>query len=277
WLRVSGVVALEKSAEKFPEFTEDVRRAALEETSVFFEREVFEHGSSIREWFTTERAYFGETLASVYGAPVPVDGVSDWGDAPRSGLLGHASWLATFAGSESNVPTKRGKFVLEDLLCGTLPPPPAVAMTMPVAPPDGEHTTRERFEVHGENGCTKGCHDSMDPIGYAFEHFNAIGAFQATENNKSIDASGHIELGDVQGDFTDARDLGELITAGNTVPECFAGRWFELALARPLEGPDYCSRAKVQKMFVDAAGDFRELLVGIITSDAFRTREVCAP
>lgn len=277
WLRVDGIREREKSPAVFANFGPDVRAAALAETQDFFRSEIFEKSTGIGDWFTTKRSYFGGALNALYGATANRDGDTAWGDAPRAGLLGQASWLAAIAGPDSNIPTKRGKFVVEDLLCHSVPPPPAEAMLSPVAPPNSVNTTRERFEEHGKNGCTVGCHDSMDPIGFAFEHFNAVGAFQSTENGKPIDASGTIDVDGVEGAFTNGAELSATVAASDKLGECFASRWFELAMARELEGPDYCSVAKVGRGFVEAGGDYRELLIGIVTSEAFRTRELCEP
>jgi hypothetical protein len=106
------------------------------------------------------------------------------------GLLAQGSLLAINAGNAHTSPTQRGLLVRERFLCGEMPPPPPVVGDIP--PPTGSETTRQRYEAHAANPACSGCHEMMDPIGFAFEHLDAGGKYRALEAGFPIDATGHL-------------------------------------------------------------------------------------
>jgi hypothetical protein len=106
------------------------------------------------------------------------------------GLLAQGSLLAINAGNTHTSPTQRGALVRERLLCADIPPPPPVVGDIP--PPTGSETTRQRYEQHSASSSCAGCHQLMDPIGFAFEHLDATGRYRELEGAFPIDATGAI-------------------------------------------------------------------------------------
>src|SRR5262249_1588473 len=112
----------------------------------------------------------------------------------RGGLLTQASFLTVTSNPTRTSPVKRGKWVLEQILGTPPPPPPAEVPNI-----DQNHeltgTFRQRMEQHRANPSCAGCHARMDGIGFAFENFDAIGAYRTKEGNANIDTSGTLPGG----------------------------------------------------------------------------------
>jgi hypothetical protein len=219
--------------------------------------------------------FANERLARHYGIP-NVSG--DWyrrvpvSDDNRRGLLGHGSVLTVTAYATRTSPVLRGKWLLENIMGAPIPPPP------PGVPPFPENRTgdkprsvRERMEDHRANPSCSVCHSIMDPLGFALENFDAIGAWRSrTEANTPVDASG------VLVDGTKVDGPVALRNALLKRPEAFVGTLTEklmsFALGRGVEYYDMPSvRAIVRK---SAASDYRlsTLILGIVESPEFQLK-----
>jgi hypothetical protein len=190
----------------------------------------------------------------------------------RAGLLTPPSVLALGAYAVHPAPILRGKRILERLICQELgaPPPNADA----AAPPDTETadaTNRERTEVATSPPECAGCHTTLNPPGFAFEGYDAMGRFRTEDNGLPIDASGTFTVvGGETFTFDDGVELAHQLAASERVHDCYSLRWARYATGVHLEmnapGLDV-----LQDRFRDD-DRVRELLVGIATSDMFRYR-----
>ena len=112
----------------------------------------------------------------------------------------------------------------------------------------------------------------MDPIGLAFESFDAIGRFRTTENGATIDLSGEV-LGSrdaaLNGKFTGVSELATKLAASDQVRDCLATQWFRFSAGRAEEQPDGCSLTTLQDAFAASGGDLVELVVAMTQTDAF--------
>ncbi len=113
-------------------------------------------------------------------------------DSHRRGLLGHGSILTITSTASRTSPVIRGSWILDNLLGAPVPaPPPGVDTNI-----DGDGTqvittsVRQRLELHRKNPSCASCHSVMDPVGFALENFNAIGAWRDRDGDTPIDASG---------------------------------------------------------------------------------------
>jgi hypothetical protein len=115
-------------------------------------------------------------------------------DEARWGLLGKGSTLMVTSHTDRTSTVVRGKWVLENILGAPVPAPPPDIPPLPDSAADSATMTlRQRMEVHRANPACASCHNILDPIGYAMENFNAVGAWRERESGlKSplIDASG---------------------------------------------------------------------------------------
>jgi hypothetical protein len=194
----------------------------------------------------------------------------------RAGVLTQGSLMTLLASANQASPILRGKFVREQVLCQSLPPPPNDIMVTP-PPLDKNLSTRERFAAHSASPQCVGCHTLMDPIGFGFENFDGTGIWRDTENGKVIDASG--EVRGIQGDghFNGARELGVRLAASEEVRDCATKQWFHYAYGRGHEGAgDDCTLATLEQRFAAGGYKVRDLLVALTDTDAFLYRPVAA-
>jgi len=190
----------------------------------------------------------------------------------RAGILTQASFLSVQAHPDQTSPVLRGKFVRTKLMCQNVPPPP---MDVDITPPSvtSAPTARERFAAHQTvAGSCVTCHQMMDPIGLAFEGFDAIGKYRTTENGVTIDLSGSLlgsAGGAIDGPFTGVRELATRLAGSDQVRDCVATQWFRYAAGRTEEVPDGCSLTTLQDAFGASGGDLGELVVAMTQTDAF--------
>ena len=198
----------------------------------------------------------------------------------RAGILTNGSVLATQAHTTLPSSVLRGKLVREDVLCDVLHPPPPGIPAAPTSVPEGG-TTRAEFEAHATiPGCVT-CHQYMDPIGYGFGHFDATGAYQATDANGQhgsfppIDATGQVNpmnAGELSTTYDGAVDLVTQLSNATQVKQCFALQELRYALGRVETPSDACSAQQAYAAFAGKQLDIQTLLVAIVRSDSFRYR-----
>ncbi|MCA9580380.1 MAG: DUF1585 domain-containing protein, partial [Myxococcales bacterium] len=136
-------------------------------------------------------------------------------------------------------------------------------------------TTRSKFEAHVADPQCAVCHSQFDPLGFAFEHYDAVGRYRDKEGAETIDSSGVLMNTDVDGEFADAEELLGRLAESGTATTCLTRRWFRFAYGRREAGEsDECSIQTLHSSFVDQGGDIRQLIVDVTTSDAFRYRRV---
>jgi hypothetical protein len=161
--------------------------------------------------------------------------------------------------------------VRENLLCQSINPPPPEVDNVPPEPTEAT-TTRERFANHSLDPSCAVCHQMMDPIGLAFEHYDAIGAYRTADGLSEVDAAGEVigGRGDLGGPFYGALELADKLATSAEVAECLAHQWFRFALGRMESGNDACTLQAAHERFATTGYDVRELIGQIALSDAFR-------
>ncbi|HET9929860.1 MAG TPA: DUF1592 domain-containing protein [Polyangiaceae bacterium] len=244
----------------------------LESFDRFIDHVYWESGS-VSELFTSKRVYVNSRLARLYGVTGGGDDFVSAELPDRAGVITQPALMALLAHTDQTAPVQRGVFMLERLMCSAVPPPPPTVKAVP-PDPDPNATTRERFDVHTKDPACNGCHRLIDGVGFGFEAYDQLGRYRTTENGLAIDASGEVLISDAElaGSFTGAQELAARLAASSRARDCVATNWYRFALGR-LEGEgDRCSLDDVKHRFADSKGDFRELLVAITRSVAFRYR-----
>ena len=186
WLYLRDIEAKLPDEVLFQDFDETLRVAMERETELFVDS-VFRENRSVVDLLTANYTFLNERLAKHYGIP-NVRGsyfrrVALPEANPRGGLLGHGSVLTITSYSTRTSPVLRGKWVLENLLSAAPPPPPAniPALETKGAAPGELLTMREAMTRHRANPSCASCHARMDPIGFAMEHFDAVGRWRDTD------------------------------------------------------------------------------------------------
>ena len=272
WLTLRKLDLASPDPKLFPAFTPALRQAMVRESLLFFEAVVREdHG--IPDLLDADFTFVNEELARHYG----IAGVKGLefvrvklpGD--RGGVLTHASILTLASNATRTSPVKRGKFVLEQLL-NTPPPPPPPELDIPELEDQKQlkGTLRQQMEQHRANAVCASCHQRMDPIGFAFENFDAVGAWREKDAGGAIDASGVLPDGRK---FDGPAGLRKLLRADkDAFVRCVAEKVLTYALGRGLEAYD----RRAVNAIVQATGRqndrFSALLIEIVRSDPFQKR-----
>jgi hypothetical protein len=180
--------------------------------------------------------------------------------------------LAVQAHPDQTAPVLRGKFVRTKLLCHhVLPPPDDIDISAPEISEGA--TARERFSAHSsEDGCV-GCHQLMDPLGFPFESYDAIGAFRTTDGGQELNLTGEfVNTRGIEGPFQNAHEMIVTLSTAPEVQDCMTRQWFKFAIGRTEESGDACSLSPLQDVFEQSGGSLVELLLGTTQTEAFLYR-----
>jgi hypothetical protein len=235
----------------------------------FVQHTYWDEGGNVGALLGSTSVFVDEPLAALYGVEP-----GEFQDAKRAGILTQPGLMSLLAHADQSAPVQRGKFVREQLLCYQLPPPPPDVDTTP-PDPDLNATTRERFRQHSADARCASCHRLLDNVGFGLEAFDHLGRFRAEENGIPIDATGNmLDSGDpaLDGVFDGAVELASRLAASPQVEACLATQWFRYGMGRAEQDADVCSLERVKADFAGSGGDFRELLISLATTDAFRFR-----
>ena len=272
WLQIRSLRGVKPDVNVFPEFDDNLREAFQRETQLFLASQVREDHSVV-DLLTANYTYVNERLArhyqiaDVYGPRfrrITIEG-------ERAGLLGQGSILTVTSHATRTSPVLRGKWVLENLLGAPPPPPPAnVPPLKENDAGDAPRSVRERLEEHRKNPVCASCHARMDPIGFALEHFDAVGRWRDAEANVPVDASAILPDGTT---FRGAAELRKLLVSRQdefvrTVTE----RLLTYAVGRGLE---YYDMPAVRDILRQAEShDYRwsALILSIVRSTPFQMR-----
>jgi hypothetical protein len=281
WLgldEISTIAATGKDRTVYPDYRESMLPLLQQETERFLDHAIFEENASVQDLYTAPYSMMNGELAAYYGIEgIPADaGFQRVELDPNkyAGFLTQAGLLALHAKSDGSSPVHRGKFVRERLLCQTPPPPPDIVPPAPTVDPT--KTTREQYAQHEEDQGCKACHQWMDPLGFGFEHFDALGRYRADQNGLPIDATGEITLIDepvIEGPFDGVVELAQRLAQSGRVRECVSKQWFRYAYGRTETEADTCSMDLVNLRFAESEYDVKELLVALTQTDAFRYRQ----
>jgi hypothetical protein len=206
-----------------------------------FVEEVLGSGGGLEELLTAPFAFVDEGLAPLYGLPAPAEGWQrvDFAAGERQGLLMQVGFLASNAYSIRTDPIHRGLFIIRDLLCRQIPDPPPGASTTPLPETDEPiETTREEIGLLTGQSYCPACHMHINPPGFAFEGFDAVGQIRETENGVPVDTAATMVLDDEQVSFSGPSELVELLAQSKEAHRCYSSRWIEFAFGRPLSVED---------------------------------------
>lgn len=275
WLGIGELDNVEKDPLRFPQFSPALVDAMRAETASFSDF-VVRRGDGLMSTLLTAGFSFPQgPLFQLYGLTQPA-GFQPGTQVPskpaeRAGILTQAAFLATHAHRDQTSPVHRGIFVRENILCQPLMPPPANVNTTPPAVTDAT-TTRARFAAHEADPICAGCHTLIDPIGLAFENYDAIGAYRTQDGINPVDASGEVKggTGSLAGPFEGAIELARKLAGSPEAANCLTNQWFRFALGRMESNDDACSLQSIRTGFATSGGNVRQLLTRLVQADAFR-------
>jgi Protein of unknown function (DUF1592)/Protein of unknown function (DUF1588)/Protein of unknown function (DUF1595)/Protein of unknown function (DUF1587)/Protein of unknown function (DUF1585) len=275
WLRVDRYAGFKRDATKFPLYSAAVNASLKEETTRFVSEVVVNRKLGIGELLSADYAFVNDVTAPIYGVSTPAQGTWTKTQLPdtRRGMLSQLGFLATNAYFDKTDIIHRGVFLHQKVLCTPLPAPSADAAGKPEpAYSETIRTRREQVAAHTNTGSCNGCHQAINPAGFAFEPFNAIGEVQTQDRGHAIDASGTLTIDGVDTPFANHLALTQTLSQSQQVNTCYATQWFRFGVGRPEGDGDQCQIAQVAALGSGAALSFQELAGRLVQSNAFLTR-----
>ncbi len=276
WLQVRNINEQSPDGGLFAQFNDTLRKAMVTETELFFQSQVRDD-RPIPELLRANYTYLNAQLARHYG----VDGIYgsrfrrvELDDDRRHGLLGHASILTITSYANRTSVVLRGKWMLENILGAPPPAPPPNVPPLEENDPAGEPTSlRAKMEQHRGNPVCASCHAMIDPLGFALEHFDAIGQWRESDRGAAINATI-----DWRGQTIDSPHAFReaLLGRGTTFVHTVAEKLLTYALGR---GLDHRDAPAVRQLVRDLARDgqrWSSLIKGIVGSTPFQMREAPA-
>ena len=273
WLSIRSVQGLVPDPNLFPGFDENLREAFLQETELFIESQLREDRSVV-ELLTADYSFLNERLARHYG----ITGVYgnryrrvSLADTRRGGLLGHGSILSVTSYGNRTSPVLRAKWVLENILGTPPPPPPADVPGLPDRGEEGEpQSVRERLAQHRRNPVCASCHRPMDPLGFALENFDAVGAWRTHDAGVPIDASGVLVDGT---SFDGPAELRSALSERHDqFVETFVEKMLTYALGRGLESYDRPVVRGITRKSAEDEYRWSSVILSIVKSAPFQMR-----
>jgi hypothetical protein len=290
WLRFDRVITASRERRLFPLFGRELAKAMTEEARRFIGDLVWSD-RNFMEAFTANYSFINSDLAAVYKVPPPArdfQRVEFPQDAERAGLLGQTLFLTLSSKPDDTGPTGRGLFVREQFLCQQVPPPPpGVDTNLPPVEQSRPVTNRERLAMHTTNAMCAGCHNLIDPIGFGFEKFDAIGMRRElqkfvfpvenspggrrgkkTEINLPLDTKGWI-AGIPASEFTSPRGLGEVLAKTPQCEACIVKQVFRYMAGRLDTPADRPVLTSALEDFRRSGHRFKELVVTLVRTAEF--------
>lgn len=261
------------------DLTYEVRDAMRREVETYFANIIHED-RSVLELIDSDYTFLNERLARFYGITnADVSGyemrrVKLPPDSPRGGILTMGNVLVVTSNPTRTSPVKRGQFILDNILgMPSPPPPPNIPLLEDSDKEVAGHkpTLREILAVHREKPMCNSCHGRMDPIGLAFENFNAMGMWRNKERDQAIDTAGKLITGE---SFENVRELKHILATQHRLDfyRTLTSKMLTYALGRGLEYYDVETVDQIVDRLEKNDGHFSALLNGIIESTPFQKR-----
>jgi len=273
WLQTQNLEFETPDTNTFPDFDVELREAMQTETRMFFSS-VMSEDRSILDFLNAKYTFLNERLAKFYG----ISGVTgpqfrrvSLEGTDRGGILTQASVLTATSYPTRTSPTVRGKWILTNILNTPPPEPPANVPSLASESTVGTILTiRERLNMHRANPVCASCHSGMDPLGFALEHYDAVGAWRQSADGVPVDASGKLPDGTA---FTGATELqAVLMKQSGKFVNCLTEKLLTYGLGRGLTSSDRTTVSRIEGKVSESGYKFSSLIYAIIDSPAFQMK-----
>lgn len=281
WLQLRLVGMFPPDKKLYPAYDDYLQKSMIAETTAYF-TEVLEKNLSLREFLVSDWTMMNARLAEHYELTgVDEDRMHRIQLKPenhRGGLLTQAAVLTLTSDGTRHRPVHRGKWVSESILGKSPPPPPA--NVKPIEPSEAtapKATLRAKLAAHTSDANCAACHKKIDPLGFAFDNYDAIGRWRTEEtvsdgvgSNPPIDATGILPDGRKFGDVEQFKQL--LLADVDKFNAAFVEKLATFALRRTLTVDDRAALAALAKQGKAADYRLQEIVAALVVSDLFAQR-----
>jgi hypothetical protein len=275
WLQLKKLDFARPSTEFFPAFNNKLKQAMREEATTFLDK-LREEDRSVLDLLDCDYAWLNPELAKFYGIP-GVEGkdfrrVELKPEYHRGGLLGMAAFLALTSHTSRTSPTLRGKWILESIFGTPPPPPPPDAGTLKEQKKGAEPKTfREQLAQHAVQPACASCHRRIDPLGFALENYDAIGAWRDTQGGKPMDAAATLPSGEK---FEGVGGLkAVLLRSRDAFERNLIEQLASYALGRDVQDSDECAIREIKAAAEKGGHRYSTIILGIVKSFPFGHRK----
>jgi hypothetical protein len=255
-----------------PSYRESLN-AEYQETSYLFFDKIFTQSLGVKDIMLSTTGFVGAGMAALYGVTAPASGYveRDLG-SNRVGFYAQLPFLTLYGFNGDPDSIHRGVSLNLDVLCAQLGPP---AATIPPVPPlmPGQ-TNRQRIDTLTST-CGASCHNEMiNPLGFAFEHFDGMGQWRDTENGGlTIDASGSYTFADgTTKTWGGAAELMQVLASTPQAHTCYAKKIASFALQRDIVAGDMPLLTALTSTSMATTGSVKQMMIDLVRNNAFRTR-----
>ncbi len=272
WLGLVQLPQLAKSNTVAADFP-SLGRAMQQETRDFVADTLRSGGGDLQTLFAGGYSIVPDAVAPIYGIePVPAGTRVALRNVGRAGLLQQSSFLSVFAHEGESAPVLRGKAVLVRLLCRAIVQPQTLGIDIVFPPPDPTATTRKRFEQHVTAPLCASCHSLLDPVGFTFENFDAIGRQRATDMDQPVDTHGSITLNGATLELADSVALSDAIAGSEELRSCTARQVVRFASGRQDPLAEAAFVDEVARLPLTWRGSLLGLFLSYVKSEGFAWR-----
>ena len=277
WLSLNRLKTVSFDPTVYPSFDEDLRTSAATETATFFSHLISDN-LPLSNLIDADFTYANVRLGKHYGITVTGTGFSrvSLAGTPRAGILGQTSFLMGNAHPDRSAPVLRGDWILSRILCSATPPPPDTVDISTVNQPAPGGSGRHILEEFTKDPSCQSCHQFLNPLGFAFENFDGIGAYRTMDNGVPVDATGTYPDGT---NFKGAVELTKLMGKDPRYPGCVTSKLLTYGVGRTFDGQSGLDYAKAVAARAQAAqqSQWRSWIAMVAKSEAFRTNRPDAP
>jgi Protein of unknown function (DUF1588)/Protein of unknown function (DUF1592)/Protein of unknown function (DUF1585) len=274
WLNMGPLSDLPKSPAIYPLFTPDVASAMQQEYDQFVSKQLSGGNGTLAGFFTASSSSVPPALKAIYGADLLASGPDP---KHRKGVLSLPAVLAYASDNDNSGPVQRGLLIRRQLLCQTVPPPPASVLmqiaSMPIDATDSSQTTRQKLDGHLNAPSCAACHSTFDPIGFGLEDMDGLGRFRTTENGLAVDSSGTLSGTDVDGPFEGPAELAVKLSQSKLIESCMVSHFFNFAQAREPTPAEQCVLKDWSDKFALGGGRINDLVSAYIAHQNFAYRK----
>ncbi len=279
WLNLGRLDNLRPNKDKFPRWDPALAKDMRAETLTFFEEIVWKQNRPLGDLMNAQLTFATPELAEHYGlitadATIVENGMSKYelqDNAHRGGLLTQGSVL-TVGGDEASMVT-RGLFVLHDLLRGTVKPPPPGLDTTPVPASPGQSNRMVSMMRINDNSCG-GCHERFEPLAFAFEKFDGVGAFHnEDEHGNELREDGELIVPGAREpvSYQTVSQLADLLAESDRVSKTLTWKVAQWALGRPLTLEDAPILDSIHETAKKEGGSYSSVISSLVMSELVQT------
>jgi mono/diheme cytochrome c family protein len=275
WLQLRKLEFARPSTEFFPAFNNKLKQAMRDEATTFLDK-LREDDRSVLDLLDCDYAWLNGDLAKHYGIP-GVEGKDfrrvelkpEW---HRGGLVGMGAILALTSHTSRTSPTLRGKWILESIYGTPPPPPPPDAGTIKEQKKGAEPKTfRELMAMHAVQPACASCHRRIDPLGFALENYDAVGAWRENQGGKPLDTAGVLPSGEKFDGLAGLKSV--LLRTAPAFERNLIEQMMAYALGRDVQDADECSLREIQAAAAKDGHRYSSLVIGIVKSFPFGHRK----